>query len=104
MSVKKASLGNLGDIHIAKFGSSILVQKYIGTLQIPVENVSIVKGLQTLDNLYKDAPDIFLAQIRLLFLMSCNFLEKISIIGELHNYTKQKKGRKSKTDSDVMIC
>ena len=68
-----------------------------------MENVSIVKGLQTLNNLNKDSPDIFLAQIRLLFLMSCNFLEKISIIGELHNYTKQKKGRKSKTDSDVIF-
>ena len=96
LSVKKTSLGNLGNIHIAEFGSPIFVQKYIGTFQISVKNVGVVKGLQTLDNLDKDTPDIFFTQVGLLFLVSCNFLEKISIIGKLHDYTRQKKGRKSK--------
>ena len=53
-----------------------------------MENIGVMESFQPLDNLYEYPPDIFLSQVSLLLLVTRDFLEKISIIRELHNDAK----------------
>jgi len=54
-----------------------------------VENVGVVEGLEAFDDLDENAPDVFLAEVGLFFLVPRDFLEKVAIIGVFHNDTAQ---------------
>ena len=53
-----------------------------------MENVRVVEGLEPLDHLDEDAPDVLLTQIGLLLLMPGDLLEQISIVCVLHDNAK----------------
>ena len=53
-----------------------------------MHDVEIVKSLEALHHLDEDAPDLFLVEVRLPFLMVNNLLEDISIVSELHHNAK----------------
>ena len=55
-----------------------------------MEYVGVMKGLESFDDLYKDAPDILFAQVSLLFLMSRDLLEQIAIVGVFHDDAAKK--------------
>jgi hypothetical protein len=52
-----------------------------------MHDVQIVHGFKATDYLDKDAPNILFGKSCLIFLMLSYFLEKISIISVLHDYT-----------------
>ena len=55
-----------------------------------MEDISVVKRLQALDHLNEDAPDVIFSEIGLLFLVACDLLEQVTVIGILHdNATKR---------------
>ena len=51
-----------------------------------MEDISVVKRLQALDYLDKDAPDVIFSEVGLLFLVACDLLEQVTVIGILHDY------------------
>ena len=53
-----------------------------------MENVRVVEGLEPLDHLDEDAPDVLLSQIGLLLLVPGDLLEQISIVCILHDNAK----------------
>ena len=55
-----------------------------------MENIYIMKCLQTLYDLNEDAPDIILFEISLILLVFCNFLEEVTIISVFHYNTAGK--------------
>jgi len=54
-----------------------------------VEDVRFVEGFQAFDNLNENAPNVILTQVGLLFLMTSNLLEKITVVCILHYDTSQ---------------
>ena len=50
-----------------------------------MENIGVVQSLETLDDLNKNPPDVFLSQIGLLLLVTRDFLEQITVVRILHN-------------------
>ena len=65
-----------------------------------MENIGVVESFQPFHNLYEYSPDIFLSQVSLFFLVTRDFLEKIPIIGELHNDAKISKKQQNKRYSN----
>ena len=61
LSVKKASLGDFGNIHVTELRLAIFVEEHICTLQISVENVSVMKSLQSFDNENENFPNVVLS-------------------------------------------
>jgi len=49
-----------------------------------VEDLNIVQGFESSDNLNKDPPDIFFPDVLLLLLVLSYFLEQIAVIRKLH--------------------
>lgn len=50
-----------------------------------MEDINFVQRSETLDDLDENAPDVFLLEVCLLFLMTRNFLEHITVVRVLHN-------------------
>jgi len=61
------------------------VEEDIGAFEVAMENIDVMQGFQSLDELDEDAPDVILAQVGLLFLVARNFLKEVTIIGILHD-------------------
>ena len=49
-----------------------------------MENVRVVQGFQTFYNLDENAPNVVLAEVSLLFLMSSDLLKEVSIVRVFH--------------------
>lgn len=49
-----------------------------------MENVRVVQGFQTFYNLDENAPNVVLAEVRLLLLMSSDLLKEVSIVCVFH--------------------
>ena len=96
LGVEKSLFGDFTDIHVSKFGCAIPVEENICWLEIPMQNLSIVKRLQSLNYLYKNAPNFLLLQISLFLLMLCDFLVQIAVISVFHHDTEKSQERKLK--------
>jgi hypothetical protein len=57
LSVQQPLLGNFTDIHVSKFGTTVLAQKEVGTLEIPVEYLYFMQLLESMHDLYENTPD-----------------------------------------------
>jgi hypothetical protein len=55
---------------------------------VAVENLEIVEGSQSLHNLHKDVPDLFLFELAPLFLVLEDLLQQISSVGVFHDDTE----------------
>lgn len=61
-----------------------------------MENGGLVKSTQAPNNLNENAPNVFLFDIGLLFLVSSDFLEKVTVVCILHHDAKNEEYRKSR--------
>jgi hypothetical protein len=84
LSVKQSIFGHFGHIHISNFDCPILANEDIGTFQISMINVQVVKGLQALQHLDQDVPDFFLVHVNSFLLVVTYFVEQVSVVGVLH--------------------
>ena len=67
------------------------MQKNVRRLQISVEDLNVVQGLQTSNHLDEYFPNFLLLDVLLVLLMGRNFLEKVSVVRVFHhNATSQK--------------
>lgn len=89
MSVQQPFLRLLRYIHVTQFGSAVLIQKYVGTLQIPVEDLDLVEGPEPSDDGDEYAPDLFFLDVGLLVLVVGYFLKQIPVVGVLQHNTKR---------------
>ena len=50
-----------------------------------MENLPVMKSLQTSDDLNEDVPNLLLLDVSLTLLVAANLLEHISVVGVLHD-------------------
>ena len=87
LCVTEALLDNLGDVKITQLGLHISVQENIRTLHITVENLTVVQGFQSTNNLNEYVPDFLFLDVGLPLLITTYFLENISVVSVFHNQT-----------------
>ena len=58
--MQQTSLGYLGDIEITKLEDTRFCQEQVGTLNVSVDNLLLVKGLKTCYHLNEVSPDLLL--------------------------------------------
>lgn len=85
LSVEQSLLRYFGNVHVAEFGRAVLVEEYVGTLEISVENFDVMQCTEALDNLNKDPPNFFFFEVSLFLLVVGNFLEKVAVVRVLHH-------------------
>ena len=89
LSVEKSLLGDFTNIHVSEFGCTISIKENICWLEIPMQNLSIMKWLETLNYLNKNAPNFLFLQVGLFLLMLGDFLVQIAMICILHHNTEK---------------
>lgn len=92
LSVTQPLLDNLRDVQVSKFRLHVLKEKQIGTLHVPVENTTHVKGFYTSDNLNEDIPDFFLFDVGLTLLIVTDLLKDVAIVRILHHQAQTRCG------------
>lgn len=85
LSVEQSLLGDLADIHVAQFGCSVLAEENVSGFQVAVEDVDVVKSLETSDNLDEDAPDLVFGYVMLVLGALSYFLKQVSVIHVFHD-------------------
>lgn len=91
LGVKQAFLCNFRHIHVSQLGGPIFVKEDVRRLQISVEDLYVVQGLQTSNHLDEYFPNFFFLDVLLVLLVGRNFLEKVSVVRVFHhNATSQK--------------
>ena len=78
-------LGKLTNIHIPKFNLAIGSHKNIRTLQIPVQDPQLMQGLQPPNNLNKNAPQLLLRKLGIIFNMRGDLGVQIPTVGQFHH-------------------
>ena len=87
LSLQDAHFGDLRHIQISQLDHTIFSQKHISTLNISMNNLFIVKSLQTQNHLVEDGPNVFfLCETRGLFGVVYFGLE-IAVVAVLHDDT-----------------
>lgn len=87
LGVEQSLLGHFGNVHVSEFGRLILVQEYVGTLEITVENLHLMERLESSHNLDEDLPYLILWNVLLLLLVRGDLLEQVSVVRVLHHNT-----------------
>ena len=62
----------------------IMVYKYVGTFEVPVHNVQIMQGFQTVNNLNCYFPKFIFCKSGFVFLILLYFLIKVTVVGVFH--------------------
>lgn len=58
-------------------------------LHVSVKNFAVMQRLETAHYLNEDVPDLLLFDVSFAFLVTANLLENVTVIGVLHDETKQ---------------
>ena len=85
LRVQQALLGHLTHIQVAQLGCGVLIQEYVGTLHVAMEDVQLMKALETSDHLDHSLPNVLLLVVLLIVLILADSLENITIICKLHH-------------------
>ena len=85
MGITQALLDNLRYIKIPKFGLHIPIEENIGTLHIPVQNLTIVQRFQSSNDLNENVPYFLFLDVCLPLLIATYFLKDITVVGVLHH-------------------
>ena len=87
--MQQTPLGNFTHVEITKFGVSILRQKNVCTLQVPVKNFTRVQRVDTEHEGDENTPDLILFEKRFIFLMCTDLVIQVSIISIVHHNAKK---------------
>ena len=85
LRVQQALLSHLADIEVAQLGCGVLIQEYVGTLHVAMEDVQLMKALEPSDHLDHSLPNVLLLVVLLIVLILADSLENITIICKLHH-------------------
>jgi hypothetical protein len=86
----QTALANLRDVEIADSRLHGLArEQYVGTLDVPVEDIKAVEGTQSEEKLDGDSPNFFLRDALLLPLMLFDVGCEVAARGELRNEDKR---------------
>jgi len=85
LSSEKPSLGNFRDVEIAKFDDHVLGHEDVRTLDVAVNNLDVVQGLQSPEHLDENVPDLLLSEVGICLLVGVDHLEQVTTVCVLHD-------------------
>ena len=88
MGLHNCRFGDLADIQIAQLDSATFRQKDVCTLDVSVDDLSLVEGVESIDHLVENAPDVFFLKVSVRFLVLINLRLKVAAICILHHDTE----------------
>lgn len=83
-------------VHVTQLGRHVVVQEDVCAFEVSMHDLDLVHGLQASHCLDENLPDLALLDVRLLLLVLHNFLEHITVVGQLHDNTTTIKSRDEK--------
>lgn len=88
LGLHNCRFGDLADIQIAQLDSATFRQKDVSALDISVDDLSLVEGVESIDHLVENAPDVFFLKVSVRFLVLINLRLKVAAIRILHHDTE----------------
>ena len=70
-----------------------MCEEYVCALEVSMNNLDVMQGLQTPSSLYEDFPDVVLIYQLVVLLMLLDKLEHIAAVSVLHHDTRGMKGK-----------
>ena len=85
MSLHNACLGYFADIQISHLDGAILGQEYVGTLDIPMNDLFLVQAVQPAYHLIEDVPDLSFLKGPICAFAHINLRLEVPIVAKLHH-------------------
>ena len=85
LGVEKAFLCHFRHVHVSELSCAVFVQEDVCRLQISVEDLYVVEGLETSNHLDEYFPNFFFLDVLLVLLVGRYFLEKVSVVRVFHH-------------------
>lgn len=85
MRIGQSLLQDLGNVQISQFVRAILTDEDIGSLEVAMEDLLVMKGLKSASDVDEGLPDVGLLDSSLRLEMLINDLHEVAAIGKLHD-------------------